>query len=124
MFTSQINLSDNQLCGLNWKGEGTYTVEGIAAIADALKVTASLTSLDLGGNALCGIGESGRGRGTYSSEGIKAIADALRVCASVTTCSFLLSTCHHHRQACNLETGCCMLGRGNDGGSTTWGPAT
>ena len=29
-----------------------------------LPVNASLTSLDLGGNALCGIGESGRGRGT------------------------------------------------------------
>lgn len=58
MFTSQINLSDSQLCGLNWKGEGTYTVEGIAAIADALKVNASVTRVDVRLNGITGEGAS------------------------------------------------------------------
>ena len=46
MLCTQLNLASNQLCGLNWKGEGTYTIEGIKAIAHALSVTASLTSLE------------------------------------------------------------------------------
>ena len=45
MLTSQLNLSNNQLCGLDQYGRGTYTTEGITAIADALKVTASVTSV-------------------------------------------------------------------------------
>ena len=47
MLTSQLDLSSNQLCGLDGYGRGTYTAEGITAIADALKVTASLTRLDV-----------------------------------------------------------------------------
>jgi hypothetical protein len=43
----QLDLSHNELCGLNYRGEGTYTAEGITAIANALKVTASLTRLDV-----------------------------------------------------------------------------
>jgi hypothetical protein len=45
VLTLQLNLSNNQLCGLNEYGSGTYTAEGITAIAAALKVTASLTSV-------------------------------------------------------------------------------
>ena len=41
----QLDLSSNELCGLDWLGEGTYTAEGITAIAKALKVTASITSV-------------------------------------------------------------------------------
>lgn len=52
MFTSQLNLSSNQLCGINNLGNGTYTAEGITAIADALKVTTSLTKCDLRDNRL------------------------------------------------------------------------
>ena len=51
-------------------------------LAEYISVTASLTSLNLADNILCGV--NAFGRGTYSAEGIKAIADALRVCASVT----------------------------------------
>ena len=51
-FCLQINLSNNRLCGV-WleygnygsKQMGTYTAEGIIAIAEALKVTASLTEV-------------------------------------------------------------------------------
>ena len=49
----QLDLSHNRLCGV-WlehgsfgKQMGTYTAEGILAIAEALKVTGSLTKLDV-----------------------------------------------------------------------------
>ena len=48
----QLDLSGNQLCGINAFGRGTYTAEGITAIAEALKVTGSLTKLDLEYNGL------------------------------------------------------------------------
>ena len=48
----QLDLSSNQLCGINAYGQGTYTAEGITAIAEALKVTGSLTKLDLRANKL------------------------------------------------------------------------
>ena len=42
---TSLNLADNELCGLNQYGQGTYTSEGIKAIADALKGNASLTQV-------------------------------------------------------------------------------
>ena len=54
--TRQVDLSNNVLCGITRWG-GTYTSEGISAIADALRVNASLTRLDARGNAL---GDEGR----------------------------------------------------------------
>ena len=42
----QLDLSYNQLCGIDLNGHGTYTAEGIQAIANALKGNGSLTSLD------------------------------------------------------------------------------
>ena len=45
-----LNLGHNQLCGLDEDGRGTYTADGITAIADALRVNGSLTSLDLSNN--------------------------------------------------------------------------
>ena len=41
---TSIDLSQNQLCGVNFMG-GTYTTEGITAIADALRVNGSLTKM-------------------------------------------------------------------------------
>jgi hypothetical protein len=73
----QLNISNNRLCGLDEDGRGTYTAEGITAIADALCVNGALTSLDLSSNQLCGLDRYGPG--TYTAEGITAIADALRV---------------------------------------------
>ena len=44
----QVNLSENRLCGV-WRNfgqlNGTYTAESINAIADALRVTGSLTQV-------------------------------------------------------------------------------
>ena len=40
-----IDLSENQLCGVNDRGIGSYTTEGITAIADALRVNGSLTEV-------------------------------------------------------------------------------
>ena len=61
---TSINLSNNELCGLDFFGHGTYTAEGIKAVADALSVNGSLTSLNLSSNQLCGVGEDGEG--TYT----------------------------------------------------------
>ena len=44
-MVSQLDLSYNQLCGIDEEGDGTYTSEGIQAIADALRVNGSLTSV-------------------------------------------------------------------------------
>jgi hypothetical protein len=41
----QLVLSNNQLCGLNEYGHGTYTAEGITAIADAMRVNGALTKI-------------------------------------------------------------------------------
>ena len=48
---AQINLSGNQLCGIDFKGRGTYTAEGITAIADAMGVSRSLSSANLLNNS-------------------------------------------------------------------------
>eukprot|EP00900_Chrysochromulina_parva_P006654 jgi/Chrpa1/15990/Chrysochromulina_OHIO_Genome00024039-RA len=78
-----INLSNNVLCCVDKWGQGTYTAEGITAIADALRVNGALTSLDLSSNHLCGLDT--HGSGTYTAEGITAIADALRVNGGLTS---------------------------------------
>ena len=39
----QLDISNNQLCGLDEFGRGTYSAEGIHAIADALRVCTSIT---------------------------------------------------------------------------------
>ena len=41
----QLDLSVNELCGLDHNGVGTYTAEGITAIADALRVNGALTQV-------------------------------------------------------------------------------
>ncbi len=42
----QLDLSNNQLCGrIDHNDEGTYTAEGITAIADALRVNGALTEV-------------------------------------------------------------------------------
>ena len=71
-----MDLSDNQLCGLDSYGRGTYSSEGIKAIADALRVSASLTECDLVYNQI-------------GDEGAKFIAEALRSNGSLTVCSLL-----------------------------------
>jgi hypothetical protein len=48
----QLDISNNQLCGLNEDGCGTYTAEGITAIANALRVNGALTVTNLLGNQL------------------------------------------------------------------------
>ena len=101
MLTSQLNLSYNQLCGLDPYGRGTYTAEGITAIADALKVTPSVTKILVGGNRLRDEGTiilcDALRESTVSKveelslydngigpDGAKAIATLCTVCASVT----------------------------------------
>ena len=38
-------LDDNQLCGVDHYGDGTYTAEGIIAISEMLKVNRTLQSV-------------------------------------------------------------------------------
>ena len=52
----QLNLSGNELCGLDNDGGGTYNAEGITAIADALRVNGGLTSIDVSQNKIAGDG--------------------------------------------------------------------
>ena len=61
----QLDLSNNQLCGLNEYGHGTYTAEGITAIADALRVNGGLTALNLSDNRL-------------KDEGVSAVCKAIQ----------------------------------------------
>jgi Leucine Rich repeat len=61
---SQLDLSSNELCGLDRRGRGTYTAEGITAIANALRVNGVLTKVSLAKNQL-------------GEEGTKAICEAL-----------------------------------------------
>eukprot|EP00966_Prymnesium_polylepis_P304544 7036503-Prymnesium_polylepis.1 len=100
VFCAQINLSRNQLCGYDVWGAGTYTPEGIKAIADAIGVSGSLTQvlaflsavIKLSNNALCGVinatylgsHKSLTPLGTYNAEGIKVIADAIGISRSLT----------------------------------------
>jgi Ran GTPase-activating protein (RanGAP) involved in mRNA processing and transport len=84
---TSLNLSENALCGRTYVG-GTYTAEGITAIADALRHNGGLTSIDLSRNQLCGISDDWTcQQGTYTTEGITAIADALRVNGVLTKLS-------------------------------------
>ena len=42
---TSLDLSKNQLCGLDFLGRGTFTIQGITAIADALRVNGALTKM-------------------------------------------------------------------------------
>ena len=75
----QINLSRNALCGLGEYGYGTYTADGIKAIADSIAVTTSVTSINLRLNNL-------------RPEGAKALAPAIRDSASLTYLWYKLRT--------------------------------
>jgi hypothetical protein len=41
----QLNLSNNQLCGIDHNCKGAYNAEGITAIAYALRVNGGLTEV-------------------------------------------------------------------------------
>ena len=65
---TSIDLSGNQLCGIYTylrELRGTYTTEGIAAIAEALRVNGALTALDLSSNSL-------------KDEGVSAVCKAIQ----------------------------------------------
>lgn len=69
---TSLDFRGNELCGLNQRGKGTYTAEGIKAIADALGGSKSLTSLNLAKNRI-------------GAKGATAIAHALRRLPSLTS---------------------------------------
>ena len=68
----QLNLSRNALlCGIGLYGGGTYTADGIKAIAESISVSASITSIDLSEN-------------DFGPEAAKALAPAIAVNPSLT----------------------------------------
>ena len=100
MLTSQLDLSNNQLCGLDFLGRGTYTTEGITSIANALKVS-SVTKIlvcanrlgDAGAIILCKalreskvtkVQELDLAYNQIGPEGAKAVAAMAAVVASMT----------------------------------------
>ena len=62
---TSLDLSNNALCGMATYGGGTYTAEGITAIANALRVNGSLTELSIYGNRV-------------GDEGVGAICEAIQ----------------------------------------------
>ena len=99
-------MADNQLCGLDYRGNGTYTAEGITKLCKGLKGSA-VTSLkcaatpgvahssalfvsmpidtppslgSLTGNQLCGLYEDDDGdiQGNYTTMGITKLCEGLK----------------------------------------------
>jgi hypothetical protein len=66
---------------------GTYSAEGIMAIADALRVNGALTTLNLSSNFIGGYWDNNKSQMVSTPEGPKAIADALLVNGSLTECN-------------------------------------
>jgi Ran GTPase-activating protein (RanGAP) involved in mRNA processing and transport len=73
---TDLNLRDNEI-----------GPEGAKSLADALKVNASLTSLNLSSNELCKLGRGFFQR--YTSQGIITLANALRDNTSLTSCDLV-----------------------------------
>jgi len=71
VLLTTLDLSSNELCGIDWRGQGTYNPSGIMAIAKALEVNAVLKSLNLSENKI-------------NDTGATAIATALEVNAVLT----------------------------------------
>ena len=97
----QLDLSRNQLCGINEYGQGTYTAEGITAMADALRVNGGLKELsfedsyvgDEGVGAICEAIQSSKetkvaslntGDKRIGSVGAKSVAAMVAVTGSLT----------------------------------------
>ena len=93
-------MAENELCGLDWRGDGIYTAEGITKLCEGLKGSA-VTSLkcaaaprvfafvsapadtltpahrcSLANNQICGLDYFGNG--TYTAEGITKLCEALK----------------------------------------------
>ena len=80
------SLASNYICGVNWRGDGKYTAEGINALCDALKGNNTLTNLNLAGNQLWGLDK--HGHGTYTTEGIDALCEALKGNNTITSLKY------------------------------------
>jgi Ran GTPase-activating protein (RanGAP) involved in mRNA processing and transport len=89
---AQIDLRNNQLCGVNeYCGYDTYTTEGIQAIASAISVSVSLTSINLERNQI-------------RSKGAEHIAKGISVSASLTSVNLLGNTFDDETVLMLLET--------------------
>ena len=80
LCTPQLNLSRNLLCGLDPRGRGTYTAEGITALADALKNNNIMKELNIASNNL---GKNSSWNNDMS--GIIAICDVIPTMGALTS---------------------------------------
>ena len=91
------------LCGIDEDGRGTYTADGIKAIAESISVSPAVTSIDVGlnvigraaslellaamkGKSMVNIGMAGCSLGV---EGSKVVAEMISVMPSITSVSLL-----------------------------------
>ncbi len=83
IFAAICGDKDSKIMSLD-ASEENIGPAGVKLIAEALRtsVTGGLTSINLSGNALCGLDR--QGKGIYTAEGITAIADALCVNGALT----------------------------------------
>merc|ERR1719453_412817 len=91
-----LDLNNIALCGLNRRGEGTFTVEGLTPLCEAFTKMPSLTSVSLDNNVLCGVmtnvASSGRQCGTFTLEGLTPLCEALLKMPSLTFVSLAGNT--------------------------------
>ena len=67
----KLDISRNQICGLNEKGGGNYDASGLAALAKSI---GNLKELNISGNQICGFSKNG---GTYDASGLAALAKSI-----------------------------------------------
>ena len=102
---ASVDLSRNRFCGLDEYGRGTYTANGITAIAAAIGDSPVLASVDLGNNRLCGVcdetDDEGNIRqiGTYTAKGITAIAAAIGASAALAWMDLRLNSLGQEEEA-------------------------
>jgi len=78
-----LGLENNELCGLDGNGVGTYTAEGIVAISDMLRVNRTLRSVRLTSNHLGAYYDGSKW--VPDSSGVTALAEALKQNSTLTT---------------------------------------
>mmetsp|Transcript_20519 Transcript_20519/g.39261 ORF Transcript_20519/g.39261 Transcript_20519/m.39261 type:complete len:524 (+) Transcript_20519:1-1572(+) len=84
-----LNISENQLCGVNEHGVGVFEPSGFLDIADALDNGPPLNSLDIGNNALCGVylDFHSRVQGNYQSEVLRKTCESISWFPTLTALS-------------------------------------
>merc|ERR1712110_298671 len=76
---TSVSLNDNQLCGLNQFGDGTFTLEGLTLLCEAFTKTPKLTSVSVDGHPL----PVDQLKGTIPTESIDFSGKSLGVASAI-----------------------------------------